>query len=86
MHPSMCSFLLPNSDGERDEAALRIASAPNLAGYPKDEARRMLLDWNQRNDQTTQLFTDAELLRLMDYIYGRGRYRPENFHEFPGIR
>jgi len=46
----------------------------------------MLLDWNQRNDQTTQPFTDAELLRLMDYIYGRGRYRPENFHEFPGIR
>jgi hypothetical protein len=61
--------------GERDEVALRIASALNLSNYPREEAHKIMLGWNSRNDQSKEPFMNRELLRIIDYIYRRGGYK-----------
>lgn len=62
------------SDYNGDEAALRIVSALELGNYSKEEARQVMLEWNDQNDQEPEPFSDRELLRVVDYVYRRGGY------------
>lgn len=61
--------------GQRDESALRIVSALELSGIPEAGAQDVLLDWNLKNDQSGEPFSDRELLRMIDYVYRRRGYR-----------
>ncbi|MDK2464213.1 MAG: primase C-terminal domain-containing protein, partial [Candidatus Korarchaeota archaeon] len=56
-------------EGARSWTTLRLASRMRCAGYPEDETKQMLLNWNRRNRPPME---DREVARIVDVAYRAG--------------